>query len=359
VHLLSTSTGQSRRYLSIAHEVYNRVTRPVQRVKERGRTLPGSTTYLQAPTFTLAPDTPPTPTLTLQWPLKSYDVYNQWRILHGGYDLLEEGNMVIAFVMDGEGEGWTAKAWRVGGKGGKWVVEAVRMVWEFFSAYAATVAVEWRLAVCRYGLMVKEEVEGESHRVSLCVWGKKADGRVLAWRDIVKNGSEPVTVLMTDRKDGSPGPTTHLPVPNISPAVYADPHATLIDETLVGHTYYMPLRVPVVLPRRTSSYTPYQSITLDDELATTTMYPQTTFINSIFGESATYHQVAHRGVPGKEEDTDQVMGREYYRLACLGKERFGFGDGDNVALPVHLAAIAAVERGLQGWMWVERNAAGL
>lgn len=54
----------------------------------------------------------------------------------------------------------------------------------------------------------------------------------------------------------------------------------------------------------------------------------------------------HRSAAGREgEEVEKVLGREFHKLICLGRGRFGFEGG----LPVHLEGVGVALRGLKGF----------
>ena len=160
VHLVPATALQYRQLESLAFEVYNRIPRLLKRIEVRGLPMNAPPAYLQYPSFTLATQTPPKPALMLEWPLKSYDVLNKWRLVHGAYGYDRKLGIMVAFVIDAEGEGWKAKTWRIKGDDAapSWIGE----LWSFFSDFASIAAVEWRLTVSFLGRMSSEEVEGSS-----------------------------------------------------------------------------------------------------------------------------------------------------------------------------------------------------
>ena len=58
-------------------------------------------------------------------------------------------------------------------------------------------------------------------------------------------------------------------------------------------------------------------------------------------QTSAWHVLIHRPVPGKEdEDLDALFAEEYYRLAVLGRRRFGFVQGST--LPAHQEGVGIV-----------------
>lgn len=156
------STVQPRQLDGLAFEVYDRLPRLVKRVETQGRPMNDRPAFLQYPYFTLAADHPPKPALTLAWPLRSYDVLNKWRLVHGAYGYDASLEMLVAIVIDSEGEGWEIRTWR-----GTNIIDLpnkIEELWEFYSEFADVAAIEWRLTVSRLGIMTSDEHEGRCIR---------------------------------------------------------------------------------------------------------------------------------------------------------------------------------------------------
>lgn len=122
------------------------------------------------------------------------------------------------------------------------------------------------------------------------------------------------------------------PVPNIPPSMFADPTATIVDETLTASAAAFTHRLRVTL--RPSLKAPPS--------ATTTIFPPTSFVLGMATAGATastsiYHVLLHRNPPGRGERADELLGPEFHRLACLGRRRYGLG-----TLPLPLDAVGVV-----------------
>jgi hypothetical protein len=133
-------------------------------------------------------------------------------------------------------------------------------------------------------------------------------------------------------------------VANISMAVLTDPSTRLVDESLRAHLVASRQRLPFAL-------SPSTEFSKGKELDIDGIYPKKIFVLSVTtrgaarGDYATaaYHVLSHRAAPGTEEEKiEQVLGREYYRLTCLGRTRFGYEDG---TMPVHLEGVRTVLEG--------------
>lgn len=81
--------------------------------------------------------------------------------------------------------------------------------------------------------------------------------------------------------------------------------------------------------------------------STTTIFPPTSFALGMSGPAATgaatsiYHVLLHRDPPGRSEKADELLGPEFYRLACLGRRRYALG-----TLPLPLDAVGIVSAAL-------------
>ena len=136
----------------------------------------------------------------------------------------------------------------------------------------------------------------------------------------------PVTLLVIDHP---PVPTTTFTqprstIPTVSNALLTDPSTRIIDESLSGHLAVLTHQIPIAL-------------------SFSIIYPYSSFVFSIATipdhTSIISHVLSHRPAPGKDdEDVGEVLGREWYRLACLGRAKFGF----TAALPVHLESVRVV-----------------
>ena len=160
VHLLTKTAMRPGEMDSLAYDVYDRLPRLVKRVRNRGQSIHDfsyiedrSSPYLQYPRFTLAPNSPLKPALTLAWPLRSYDVLHKWRMIHVAYGYDPKRSMMVAFGIDSEGDGWEVRTWRD-------VQGITDEIWDFASTFATSSAIEWRLTISRLGVMATEEYSG-------------------------------------------------------------------------------------------------------------------------------------------------------------------------------------------------------
>lgn len=119
--------------------------------------IPAGLQYAQYSSFTLVAQTHK-PELVLAWPLRSYDVMNKWRIIHIGYSFDESLDWLVTFGVDSEGEAWEIKHWKITSKP---IAYSIGEIWRWSKEFASKLAVEWRLSICRLGMMSVEEIEGE------------------------------------------------------------------------------------------------------------------------------------------------------------------------------------------------------
>lgn len=171
-----------------------------------------------------------------------------------------------------------------------------------------------------------------------------------AWKDLVAKKTEPVTLLMMEpaaQPEGPPRPRP--PVANIPPSTFADPGASIIDETLTGGAVVLNRPIAVDLP---STACADDSCTLSP--AGPTIYPSSSFVFSFAtatGTGATscmFHILTHRPPPTASEDdkpaaASAIIPPEFHRLACLGRRRWGL-NGVGV---LHLEAVGVVKRALE------------
>lgn len=112
--------------------------------------------------------------------------------------------------------------------------------------------------------------------------------------------------------------------PNAQPGLINDPTTVVVDESLAGSHFALPLRQPVVIEG-------------------TTIYPESSFLLStatptLEHDTSTVHLLFHRPAPGKDdEEAEMVLAKELYRIGCWSRVKFGLH-----GLPGHLAAVRAV-----------------
>jgi hypothetical protein len=100
--------------------------------------------------------------LTLQWPIKSFDVLGAWRWVHAAYAVDQISDSVIVFVADTEGDNWDIRVIQDAGIDWAGRIEAV---WEFVTTFAAAAAIEWRVSISSLGCMDSPELQGMSSAV--------------------------------------------------------------------------------------------------------------------------------------------------------------------------------------------------
>ncbi|KAK4686309.1 hypothetical protein P7C73_g3822, partial [Tremellales sp. Uapishka_1] len=312
-HILPSFALQYHQLQSICFDVYNRLLRSVQRVMLRGNRIGGNPIHVPSPVFTLASDSPPTPVLTVSWPIRSYDLFNKWRLIHGAYSFDSDKNVLIASAMDAQGEGYRVKTWHLEPQTP--VPHRLAMLWGFFTSFATSTAIEWRLVVCSLGIISKHEIE--------------------AWKKVSEFRTEPLTVLMVDHPCPITRPISRARQPTaIVPSILNDPMTIILDESLLARAATFAHRLPVFLPSK-ETYFPQSSFVLNVSTPSLSEH-----------RSAVYHLTSHKPVPGNEnEDVVELLKKEFYKLVCLGRMRFGYES----CLPAHLESVRSVMLAIGSW----------
>ena len=128
---------------------------------------------------------------------------------------------------------------------------------------------------------------------------------------------------------------------NVGAGVLNDPATRLVDESMLGQFWPLTFRSSVSLPSTPTAADP-EPVNSPDQLTLflpTFILSQATPDASAHG-ATTYHIVAHTSPDDpsfKGEDPMALFGKEYHRLACYARARFGFESG----LPAHLECVQA------------------
>lgn len=123
------------------------------------------TAAMQVPAFQLARTEPIRARFALAWPPPPASLLDRHQLLHVGYAISESGEWLVASATDERGQASEAKVWRMeGGSSDEWMVARV---WAFASEVAKRAATEWRLVVCKLGLMEWNEIASELLLVEL------------------------------------------------------------------------------------------------------------------------------------------------------------------------------------------------
>lgn len=157
VHFVPMTAIAKRDVHDVARSLYDRFLRQLRRVDHVNE---GEPPWYQYPSFTLSPDDPPKPKLTLQWPIKSYDVFGSWRWIHVAYSWSVDGQSIIVMISDAEGENWQVKVLPLD-RGAKAQIK-VKAIWDLANAFATAAAIEYRISVCHLGIMSPDEIECKS-----------------------------------------------------------------------------------------------------------------------------------------------------------------------------------------------------
>lgn len=157
IHFLPLAATRHRDIQYLARDLYDRVPR---QIRPTDSVTAGNPAWFHFPAFTLCPESPPKPHLTLHWPIKSFDMFGSWRWVHAAYGYSSIQQAVIVFVADAEGENWQVKVIRDADPA-SWT-HRVDAIWRFLRSFAQASAIEWRLSVCRLSLMDEAELHGQS-----------------------------------------------------------------------------------------------------------------------------------------------------------------------------------------------------
>ncbi|EIW72133.1 hypothetical protein TREMEDRAFT_58289 [Tremella mesenterica DSM 1558] len=311
-------------------DTYNSLPRHVRRI-ERDRTLPSTLPssdkdlYMQHPSFTLVPDTPPKSILSLKWPVENHEVLDRDRIVHCAYSVDKTTGLVVACVMDDQGEQWQIQTWMVDG-----VSEVVGKVWDWVCGWHGSQGSSIEMAVVRMGEMSLEEYE--------------------AWKSY-SSSTHPLTILTIPSLPPPPPSILSPPKPtNIPASTFTDPSSRLIDESLIGSFHPIAPR-PIFFPLSPSiPSVPSSDPTFDrpfteergkgKEIFFPTFILSQSSPDAQTHVSTIYHIIAQNGRGIEEEeikvkDRRSKLGKEYWRLTCLGRTRWGFEGG----LPAHVECV--------------------
>lgn len=116
---------------------------------------------MQSPAWVLARKEAVKPEFVMTWPMDEYDVLNRWRMWHVCYDVVSSTSLgpgaLVVWVGDDRGETGHVRVFEdVGG----WK-EGMEKTCAYGREIAGRWNLEWRLSVCRAGIMAKEELQGK------------------------------------------------------------------------------------------------------------------------------------------------------------------------------------------------------
>lgn len=108
------------------------------------------------------------PDFQLSWPVKSYDVMNRYRLVHVSYAYEQLMGVLVAVAMDDLGEAREIGWWKINNDEGDSEVGdgadakgIVGRVWEWCRITASAWVAEYRLSICKFGLINVEELKSE------------------------------------------------------------------------------------------------------------------------------------------------------------------------------------------------------
>ena len=142
----------------IVLNVYDRLGRRVEREHARLSTWYQSQLVVRAPAFTLARSRPLRVLYQDQWPPPPQMLFDRHTFLHVAYGWSKDREWIVASLVTERGD----EQDRFVGPGGEDLSagDLVESVWSFVEQFAKKVDVEWRIVVCRLGLISEDELEG-------------------------------------------------------------------------------------------------------------------------------------------------------------------------------------------------------
>lgn len=163
-----SSPSSSRAALDrTALAMYDRLPRHVDRLIPR-RMFPedlspsNTSSAIAHPAFHIArpKEKPVEVKFTLSWPPPTLNLVDRHMFLHVAYAVSASGEWLVAMVVDERGQSQETKVWRLETRYSH--DRLVSRVWEFATTFAKTADVEWRMVVCKLGLMGWDEIAGGS-----------------------------------------------------------------------------------------------------------------------------------------------------------------------------------------------------
>jgi mediator of RNA polymerase II transcription subunit 13 len=174
----NATPSDSRQQLeSVALALYDRIPRIIGRRIRRHiipLSFPAQTT-VHVPAFALARPLAPRFRFSMDWPDRQREVMDRHMFLHVAYAFSKSRRWLCAACLDERGEAYETKVWRVSGvpeeddvgeseedlagRGAR-MNKYVNLVWGFAMKFAKRAAIEWRVVICRMGIISVEELEG-------------------------------------------------------------------------------------------------------------------------------------------------------------------------------------------------------
>lgn len=142
----------------IVLNVYDRLGRRVEREHARLSASYPSQLVVKGHAFTLARSRPLKVLYQDQWPPPAQMLFDRHTFLHVAYGWSKDREWIVASLVTERGDDQD----RYVGSGGEDLSpgELVDSVWQFAEHFAKKVDVEWRIVICRLGIIPEEELEG-------------------------------------------------------------------------------------------------------------------------------------------------------------------------------------------------------
>ena len=144
----------------IVLNVYDRLGRRVEREHARLSTSHQSQSVVHAHAFTLARSRPLKVHYQDQWLPPAQMLFDRHTFLHIAYGWSKDREWIVSSLVTERGDDQD----RFVGSGGEDLSsgDLVDLVWSFVEQFAKKVDVEWRIVICRLGVIPEEEIEGNT-----------------------------------------------------------------------------------------------------------------------------------------------------------------------------------------------------
>lgn len=158
----SDSYSSALSFEALAMSVYDRISRPIQRMVTRpsGDGQEITTAMFRAPAFTLARSSSPAVSISYKYPMTDAGSLDHHTFLHVGYKLSRCRKWLMAACIDMRGESTDLGLWLVQEEHDH--KQMVNHLWKFASDFANLANVEWRIVFAKYGSMGEDELDGKT-----------------------------------------------------------------------------------------------------------------------------------------------------------------------------------------------------
>jgi hypothetical protein len=152
----NTDFGMERLALTVYDAFPRTVFRQYSRLSAKKN---GADEIFDAFAFVLAGRRPPKPMFVEKWPPPSSNMFDRYAFLHAAYSISANGEWVIATLVTETGDDLESQVWRVDEHDA--LNSIVRNVLDFVLRHALRANVEWRITLCKSGIMSLTELNGK------------------------------------------------------------------------------------------------------------------------------------------------------------------------------------------------------